>query len=216
VLHEKNVFADDKDFDCAVTFHTAFTNRDIATLTARVAELEQENAKLLDEVKARRFTDERTDKLLDELEAEAVATIAGFDPMYSFVGQAEIDLGERVDEGNAPAESNQQFAARVVRERRSATGNNDDAGSAEAYARPVSPSILEFRIQTLTKENRDLRIRLKLAVRTVSAFEQLTQRLSAHIDKLNAIITDTCEAEENPYRHIRGELRRTANVRKRA
>lgn len=70
VLHEKKVFADDKDFDCAVTFHTAFTNRDIATLTARVAELEQENAKLLDEVKARRFTDERTDKLLDELEAE--------------------------------------------------------------------------------------------------------------------------------------------------
>lgn len=70
VLHEKNVFADDKDFDCAVTFHTAFTNRDIDTLTARVAELEQENAKLLDEVTARRFTDERTDKLLDELEAE--------------------------------------------------------------------------------------------------------------------------------------------------
>ena len=70
VLHEKKVFADDKDFDCAVTFHTAFTNRDIATLTARVAELEQENAKLLDEVEARRFTDERTDKLLDELEAD--------------------------------------------------------------------------------------------------------------------------------------------------
>lgn len=41
-----------------------------ATLTARVEELEQENAKLLDEVEVRRFTDERTDKLLDELEAE--------------------------------------------------------------------------------------------------------------------------------------------------
>lgn len=40
------------------------------TLTARVAELEQDNAKLLDEVTARRFTDARTDKLLDELEAE--------------------------------------------------------------------------------------------------------------------------------------------------
>ena len=52
VLHEKNVFADDKDFDCAVTFHTAFTNRDNATLTDRIAELEQENAKLLDEVTA--------------------------------------------------------------------------------------------------------------------------------------------------------------------
>lgn len=37
-------------------------------LTTRIAELEQENAKLLDEVTARRFTDERTDKLLDELE----------------------------------------------------------------------------------------------------------------------------------------------------
>ena len=41
-----------------------------ATLTARVAELEQENAKLLDEVTERRFTDECTDKLLDELEAK--------------------------------------------------------------------------------------------------------------------------------------------------
>lgn len=41
-----------------------------ATLTARVAELEQENAKLLDEVTERRFTDECTDKLLDEREAE--------------------------------------------------------------------------------------------------------------------------------------------------
>lgn len=46
VLHEKNVFADDKDFDCAVTFHTAFTNRDIAILTARVEELEAENKRL--------------------------------------------------------------------------------------------------------------------------------------------------------------------------
>lgn len=46
------------------------TQNNHATLTARIAELEQENAKLLDEVTARRFTDERTDKLLDELEAE--------------------------------------------------------------------------------------------------------------------------------------------------
>lgn len=70
VLHEKKIFVDDQDFNCAVTFQTAFTNRDNATLTARIAGLEQENAKLLDEVTARRFTDERTDKLLDELEAE--------------------------------------------------------------------------------------------------------------------------------------------------
>lgn len=42
----------------------------LRNLTARIDELEQENAKLLDEVEARRFTDERTDKLLDELEAE--------------------------------------------------------------------------------------------------------------------------------------------------
>lgn len=70
VLHEKKIFVDDQDFNCAVTFQTAFTNRDNATLTARVAELEQENAKLLDEVTERRFTDECTDKLLDELEAE--------------------------------------------------------------------------------------------------------------------------------------------------
>lgn len=50
-----------------------------ATLTARVAELEQENAKLLDEVEARRFTDERTDKLLDELEAEVARLQATLD-----------------------------------------------------------------------------------------------------------------------------------------
>ena len=45
------------------------TQNNHATLTARIAELEQENAKLLDEVTARRFTDERTDKLLDERQA---------------------------------------------------------------------------------------------------------------------------------------------------
>ena len=71
VLHEKKIFVDDQDFNCAVTFHTAFTNRDNATLAARIEELEQENAKLLDEVTARRFTDECTDKLLDEREAAA-------------------------------------------------------------------------------------------------------------------------------------------------
>lgn len=70
VLHEKKIFVDDQDFNCAVTFQTAFTNRDNATLAARIAELEQENAKLLDEVTERRFTDECTDKLLDEREAE--------------------------------------------------------------------------------------------------------------------------------------------------
>lgn len=74
VLHEKNVFADDKDFNCAVTFQTAFTNRDNATLTARVAELEQENAKLLDEVTARRFTDDLPLKdRIKELDAELLA-----------------------------------------------------------------------------------------------------------------------------------------------
>ncbi len=45
-LHEKNVFADDQDFNCAVTFQTAFANREITTLTARVDELEAENKRL--------------------------------------------------------------------------------------------------------------------------------------------------------------------------
>lgn len=43
---------------------------DLKALHLDIQKLQQENAKLLDEVEARRFTDERTDKLLDELEAE--------------------------------------------------------------------------------------------------------------------------------------------------
>lgn len=76
-----------------------------ATLTARVAELEQENAKLLDEVEARRFTDERTDKLLDELEAENKRFFRWAYALLVELAVVELERmnSERTAENNWPA-----------------------------------------------------------------------------------------------------------------
>lgn len=78
---------------------------DLKALTARVEELEQENAKLLDEVTARRFTDERTDKLLDELEAENERFFRWAYALLVELAVVELERmnSERTAENNWPA-----------------------------------------------------------------------------------------------------------------
>lgn len=81
------------------------TQNNHATLTARIAELEQENAKLLDEVTARRFTDERTDKLLDELEAKNKRFFRWAYALLVELAVVELERmnSERTAENNWPA-----------------------------------------------------------------------------------------------------------------
>lgn len=89
-------------------------------------------------------------------------------PTRHFSHGREIDLGEPVDEGN--------------------TTGDDDAGSREQYARPVSPSILEFRIQTLEKDNHRLTIENDAYRLHIQQLEALLHRLATHIDECAKLI----------------------------